>query len=41
MQSGIFERSQCLAIGQDNRSIEALIPGRGFPVKCSTDEPRP
>jgi hypothetical protein len=27
MQSGIFERSQCLAIGQDNRSIEALIPG--------------
>jgi hypothetical protein len=26
-QSGVFKRSQCLAIGQGNRSIEALIPG--------------
>jgi hypothetical protein len=27
MPSGVVERSQCLAIGQDNRPIEALVPG--------------
>jgi hypothetical protein len=26
MQSGVFQRSQRLAIGQDHRPIEALIP---------------
>jgi hypothetical protein len=27
MPSGVLQRSQRLAIGQDNRPIEALIPG--------------
>jgi hypothetical protein len=27
MPSGVVERSQFLAIGQDNRPIEALVPG--------------
>jgi hypothetical protein len=27
MPSGVVERSQCPAIGQDNRPIEALVPG--------------
>lgn len=26
MPSGVVERSQCPAIGQDNRPIEALVP---------------
>jgi hypothetical protein len=29
MQSGVFQRSQRLAIGQDNRPIETLIPRHG------------